>query len=406
MIVRILSLLAFLFATVLSVSAQTRDEIVIGAIGPFSGPGSANGIDLRQGLEFALQEINAEGGIEIDGKKRKVVVLFEDSQARPEVGLSAAQKLILRDKVDIVIGDMFSSSVALAIMDFVADSNKVMLTGNPVSQEIAKKIASDLKRYGNVWKFMFNADAFATSTYETINYLLAQKAISAPNKTIAHISEETDYGKSQVEMLNAIFKKNGWNVVSTDFIPSGNSDFYPQLSKLRSVKPDVIVSSITALNSGAALVKQMKEQGVAGFHFGIFYPSRPEFLKAAGKAAEGLVHAPLYFDPVNDPKGKEFDAKMRPFAKKDVSTSHFFGYCNGRLLFDAIKRAGSVETKSLSKALSETDFRCLQIRWVFRPDDHSPVMGPQHFAVPSAQIQDGGWHAIWPETLATSKYRP
>lgn len=387
-------------------ASHAAEPIVIGALGPFSGPGSSNGIDLRQGWEFAIDEVNKAGGLEVAGSRRPIKVIFEDSQARPEVGLGAAQKLLMRDNVEVLVGDMFNSSVTLAIMDLASESKRVMLTGNPVSQEIAKKIASDKTKYADIWKFMFNADAFAQTTFATVTGLIEQKLVSAPNKTILHLSEETDYGKSQVEMLNAVFKPAGWTIVGTEFIPSGTSDFYPQLAKVRALKPDLIISSITALNSGAALVKQMKEQAVPGLHFGIFYPSRPEFLKAAGTAAEGLVHSPLFFDPVSNPKHKELNDKLHPFVKKDVSTSHVFGYCNALVLMDAIKRAGTTEYKKLSAAMADTDFSCTIGRWKFNPADHSPVMGADFLAVPAGQIQDGKWRAIWPESVATAKYRP
>ncbi len=394
------------FLAAFSTSAFAADPIVIGAIGPFSGPGSSNGVDLRQGWEFAISEIEKAGGLEFDGQRRPIKVIFEDSQGKPEVGMSAAQKLLLRDNVEVLVGDMFSSSVTIALMDLAADSKRVMLTGNPVSQEIAKKIASDKTKYAHIWKFMFNADAFAQTTFQSLNGLIDQKLVSMPKKTIVHLSEETDYGKSQVEMLNELFKPAGWTVLATEYIVPGNSDFYPQLAKIRALKPDLIISSMTALNSGAALVKQMKEQEIPGFHFGIFYPSRPEFLKAAGSAAEGLVHSPLFFDPLNNPKHKALHDRILPFVKKDVSTSHIFGYCNALILMDALKRANTTEYRKLSAAMGASDFECTIGRWKFNPTDHSPVMGADFLSVPAGQVQNGTWRAIWPPSVATSKFRP
>ncbi len=387
-------------------SAVSANEITVGAIGPLTGPGSTNGIDYKQGWEFAADLINKEGGLLVNNERRKLRVIFEDSQGKPEVGLGAVQKLILRDNVDVIVGDMFSSSVTLGIMDSVSEAKKVMLTGSPVSQEIPRKIASNLSKYAGVWKFMFNADAYATTTFETIKDLIDRKLVAAPNKTLLHLSEETDYGKSQVEMLNALFKPAGWTVVGTEFIPPGSADFYPQLSKIRVVKPDVIISSITALNSGAALVNQMKELAIPSFHFGIFYPSRPEFLASAGASAEGLVHSPLFFDPDGNAKHKELNDRIRPVVKKDVSTGHVFAYCNAMVLTDAIKRAGTTTYDKLSAALGETDYACTIGRWKFTKNDHSPEMGADFLAVPAGQVQDGKWRAIWPASVATSKYRP
>lgn len=389
-------------AATLPAHAQT---VKIGAIGPFTGPGANTGLEIRKGWEAVVDEVNKAGGLDLNGKKHKLEVLFEDSQSRPEVGMSAAQKLLGRDNVDVLVADMFASSVALAVMELMSSHNKIMFTGNPVSAEISRKIKSDPKKYANVWKFNFSTDAFADTTFQTISGLIADKSVRAPNKTIAYISEESDYGKSQVEAMDAVFKPAGWKVVSSDFISLGQADFYPQISKLRSLKPDVLISNITVANSGAALVRQIREQGLGSFHVGVFYPSRAEFLKAAGKDAEGLVHTPLFYDPSN-PRHQPLRDKLKAFTVSEPSTNHVWGYCNAKVLLDALQRAGSTEPAKVNAAFLKSDYNCVIGRWAFRAEDHSPRVGPDFLVIPAAQIQDGKWRSIWPPNVATSKYRP
>lgn len=387
-----------------AVQAQT---IKVGAIGPFTGPSANTGLEIRKGWEAVVTEVNNGGGLDLAGKKHKISVIFEDSQSRPEVGMSAAQKLLGRDNVDLLVADMFASSVALAVMELVPSFNKIMITGNPVSAEISKKIASDPKKFANVWKFNFNTDAYAATTIETISGLIKAGSIKAPNKTVAYISEDNDYGKSQVQALNAVFQPAGWKVVSSDFMPPGSADFYPQLSKLRGMKPEVLISNLTVANSGAALVRQLREQQLGSFHFGIFYPSRAEFLKAAGKDAEGLVHAPLFFDPANNPKHAQLRDRLKVLmGGQEPSTNHVWGYCNAKILLDAVGRAGTTEAAKVNEAFLKTDYDCVIGRWAFQAENHSPKMGPDFLSIPAAQIQDGKWIAIWPPKVATGKYRP
>jgi branched-chain amino acid transport system substrate-binding protein len=385
-----------------SVQAQT---VKIGAIGPFTGPGANTGLEIRKGWEAAVDEVNKAGGLDMNRKPRKLEVLFEDSQSRPEVGMSAAQKLLGRDNVDVLVADMFVSSVALAVMELVAGFNKIMFTGNPVSSEISRKIKSDPKKYANVWKFNFNTDAFADTTFQTVSGLVANGSVKAPNKTVAYISEESDYGKSQAEAMNGVFLPGGWKVVSSDFIALGTADFYPQLSKLRALKPDVLISNITVANSGAALVRQLREQALPSFHVGVFYPSRAEFLKAAGKDAEGLVHTPLFYD-INNPRHQPLREKLKAFVGSEPSTNHVWGYCNAKVLLDALQRAGTTEAAKVNAAFLKTNYDCTIGRWQFKADDHSPKVGPDFLVIPAAQIQDGQWRSIWPPNVATSKYRP
>ena len=398
-------------AAALSIAAATpavaQNTVKIGAIGPLTGPAATSGIAMRKAWEFVANEANAQGGIMVDGKMKKIEVLFEDSQSRPEVGVSAAQKLLTRDNVDILVGELFHSHVTLAIMEVSpAFPNKFFFTGQPVSQEIARKIASDKKKYANYWKFSFNADAYADTTFQTIQWLIAEGKVKAPNKTFGFITEETDYAKSNIEFMRKLFEPAGWKMAGQELVPIGHADFFPQLSKLRAAPPDVLITIFTSPNAGAAVAKQMREQGVKPFHFAIFYPTLREFITAAGPAAENLVYSPLLFDPQNNPKHKEVADRMKPFLGIETSADHAFGYCNGLVLFDAIKRAGSTEVAKLSDAMAKTDYQCMLGRWVFNLDNHSPRVGPEYFAVPAAQIQDGQWKAIWPSTVATSTYRP
>src|SRR5690606_9667865 len=119
--------------------AASAADITIGVIGPLSGPAANSGISMRQAYEAAAAQVNKDGGIEIDGEKSEIKLIFEDSASRPEMGVSAAQKLLTRDNVDILVGDTISSSVTLALMEVAPSFGKFMMSGQPVSIEIAKK---------------------------------------------------------------------------------------------------------------------------------------------------------------------------------------------------------------------------------------------------------------------------
>lgn len=404
---RILSLAfaATLVGAALAMPAAAAD-ITIGAIGPLSGPAANSGISMRQAYEAAAKQVNEAGGIEIDGEKKNVKLIFEDSASRPEMGVSAAQKLLTRDNVDILVGDMMSSSVTLALMEVAPSFGKFMMSGQPVSIEITKKIKSDPERFGNFWKSSFNSDAYADAIFNSVQDLIKKGAVKAENKTIAFVVEDTDYGKSNVEYTRPLFEKAGWKVSFSETVPLGYADFYPQLSKLRGDEPDVLVSIFTSVNSGIALVKQIKEQGLKSLHLAVYYPIRPEFLQGAGAAANGLLWTPLFFDPVNNPKHKEFAEMFKKLSGVDGNGDHAQGYCQMSMLLDNIKKAGSIEPAKLSEAFAKTDFKCVIARLAYDTKTHTPKIGPDYFPVPVAQIQDGVSFAIWPETTATSEFKP
>src|SRR5690606_15068561 len=162
--------------------------------------------------------------------------------------------------------------------------------------------------------------------------------------------------------------------------------------------------NITVANSGAALVRQIREQGLSSFHVGVFYPSRAEFMKAAGKDAEGLVHTPLFYDADN-PLHQPLRQKLKQLTGAEPSTNHVWGYCHAKVLRDALQRAGSTEPAKVNAAFLKSDYDCTIGRWAFKADDHSPRVGQDYLVIPAAQIQDGKWRSIWPPKIATSKYR-
>ena len=387
-------------------TATSAAEIKIGVIGPLSGPAAQSGISIRQGYEVAANEINKNGGIKVDGEQKTIKLLFEDSASRPEVGASAAQKLLGRDNVDILIGDSIASSVTMAVMDVVPSFGKFAMSGEPISIDIAKKIQADPKRFANFWKGDFNSDAYADAVFESVKETINEGNFKPAQKKIAFVVEDTDYGKSNAEYMSKLFEKDGWTVSSNEVVALGYADFYPQIAKLRANEPDLIVSVFTAVNSGIALVKQIQEQDLKSLHMAVYYPIRPEFLAGVGSAADGLLWIPLSFDPVNNKEHKAFGEEFKKLTKMEANGDHTQGYCQMKMLTDNIKVAGTVEPTKLSEAFAKSDTKCVVGRFVYDTVLHTPRIGADYLPVPVAQIQSGTSFAIWPSTVATAKYKP
>ena len=129
------ALFAVLVIIFIVIQPKKEPEVIkIGAILPLTGDASIYGSALKEGLDLALEEINTKGGI--IGKK--VVVIYEDSQADPKVAVSAINKLINIDKVKIILGEMFSS-VTLAIAP-IAQKSQVVLISPTVSAEAVPNV--------------------------------------------------------------------------------------------------------------------------------------------------------------------------------------------------------------------------------------------------------------------------
>ncbi|MDF2234753.1 ABC transporter substrate-binding protein [Albimonas sp. CAU 1670] len=377
------------------------DDLKIGVIGPLSGPAAVSGLSMQQAYQARVDKLNAEGGVTLDGEPAQIELIFEDSASRPEQGVSAAQKLLTRDDVDILIGDSIASSVTLAVMEVSASYGKFTMSGQPVSIEISKKVAAQPDRFANFWKTGFNSDNYGATLWETVQMMIADGTIEAGDKKVAFIVEDTDYGKSNMEYAAPLFDEGGWTVASSETVSLGYADFYPQISKLRGDAPDVLISVFTSVNSGVALVKQLAEQGVETPHLAIYYPIRSEFLEGAGEQANGLLWSPLLFDAVNNPRHAEFSTMYEALAGNPANGDHALGWCQMDLLLGNLAKAGTAEPAALSAAFKDTDYSCVVGRYVFDPETHSPLGGADYLPAPTAQIQDGVSYAVWPKNQAT-----
>lgn len=405
---RIAGTVIFLVGVLVSGPArgQAPAEVRIGATVPLTGPAAEAGVAMRQAMEMAGEEINARGGVKLGDRRARLKVLFEDNQSKPEVGVSGGEKLITRDKVHYLISDTFHSSVTMATMELAPKYNIPVVSAQPVSEEIVKKVLSNKERYRYYWKGDFGSTAYANAVFGTVQWLIERKQLSPTSKTVAFLVEDTDYGRSNAERARDLFQAIGWRGVAMETVPIGHTDFYPQLGKIRATNPDVLMTVFTALSSGVALAKQFAELGLKPLHMAIYYPIRPEFIPQAGKASEGLLWAPLAFDPESVAHQKEFGRKIRAKFNVVPTSDHGYGYDAIYNAVDAIERAGSVEPAKVIEAVAKLDRKGVIGRYQFDQRLQQAKDGPDFIPVPTAQIQGGKNIIVWPEAMAAGKYAP
>lgn len=380
----------------------------IGITAPLTGAAAEAGTAIRQGAMMAAEEINAKGGIQIaGGQKVTLELLFEDAQSKPEVGVSVAEKLLGRDKVNFLVGDAFASSVTMAIMELAPRYPEIpFMSWEPVSGAITAKVKQDTAKYANYWKGDFDSTGYARTVFSTIKFLVEGGQLKPKTKTVAFVVEDTDYGRSNANDAKALFEGDGWTSVALETVPLGHTDFYPQLNKLKGLNPDVVVTVYTALASGVAFVKQYQEVGLTAAHMAIYYPIRPEFAEQAGSAADGLLWTPLNFAPDLIPSQKAMADNIKAKYNVSATSDHGSGYDGLMLIAEAIKKAGSVEGKKVNEAMGQTDYKGILGRYVFDPQGHNAKDGPDFMPIPTAQIQNGKNALVWPTNVASGQYVP
>ncbi|ESR26942.1 ABC transporter substrate-binding protein [Lutibaculum baratangense] len=381
--------------------AQAED-VTIGAIGPLTGPAANSGEAHRQGLELAVKEWNEGQGDYATENRFQVNFVMEDSNSKPEVGISAAQRLITRNSADLIIGDTLHSHVTLALMEMAPQYNVPILSSEPVSSVIADKVLSDPERFKLYWKGNWNSDGYGIAVHDFYAWAFENGVVPEGDKKIAFVVEDTDYGIANAEKIGELFEGDGWTVVATETVPTATTDFYPQLSKLRDLDPDVLVSVFTVVPSGVSFVRQLGEQALEASHLAIYYPTKPEFMEQAADIAEGMYWASLQFSPEITPAHKEFSDRMEAAFGVPANYSHAHAYCTMVIALRAIDEAGGTDPEAVAEKLGATDYECLLGRFQFG-DDHAIQSGPDFIPVPVAQIQEGQNQLIWPENVATSE---
>lgn len=330
------SFLAAFFLGALGV-AHAQDTIKVGVIQPLTGSVADNGHAFVNGARLAVARQNAAGGVL--GKQVELVV--EDGQCQPANSVSAAQKLIERDKVPVLVG-AFCSSATAAVMPVAEKYRIPLLTG------VSSK--ADLTDKG--MKYFFRSAETDRLMSITFSKILADKLHL---KNVAYIGVNDDWGRGSVEDFAAQLEKLGVKTVMKEYYEHGATDYYTLLTKLAASKADgVFVAAET--QDGSILVKQLKELGLKTKLFGVGSWTTPEFIHLAGAASEGIYAAVPYASSIPSEGNKDFVQRYDTAYKTKPGKYSAAGYNALNIVMQAIGRAGKAEPQAIRDAMYKTDY--------------------------------------------------
>lgn len=323
-----------------------QGPIRIGLSGPFSGPAASAAEWEKWGVDQAVEEINAAGGL--IGRKVEVVTL--DNRCNPTEGANTARKLI-QDKVTAIIGG-HCSSATLAMMPIVQEGKVPMVTGVSSSPKIGELSGAG----GNTFMFRFSPDDLRMA--QGLTEYLGQKKLF---KTVAVIGEDSDFGRGGAATFAPLAQKAGMNIVSTDFAPQMTPDFTPLLTRVAQRRPDAIALFMLGGDS-LNLVRTALQMGMK-----IPYTGRAELggknlevIEAGGM--EGSVSAWTYSPDIDSPANKKFAAVMLQKHKIPATLQSWAGYDSVQLIAQAIRDAKSDDAVKVRDALAKVKITALHGR--------------------------------------------
>ena len=336
--------LALAVAVILGVGAAgaaTGKEFVIGYVTPETGRGAKLGESHKRGAAMAVDEINAKG--DVAGGKLKVI--FADGKCTPVEAANAAERLIVRDKVDVLMGENCSSAT-LAMLKAVAEHKVPLVVPTSTAPAIT---ACDAPTKGYVFRLVPTNDLLAA---QLAKYILDERRF----KQIAVI---TDVGNDWSVTLRDAFlreaKRRGIELTGNESVQGTEVDFYSLLQKVKAKQPEAVFMNVM-INQGPPIVRQAHEIGLKAQLFSAQGLSTADMERTAGREAEGMVALAFYHPENPDPLSQEFTrnyAKRYPGMKPDHYDVQPYDAIH--VIADALGRAGGDKAKFLPALASTKD---------------------------------------------------
>ncbi|MGH7277581.1 MAG: ABC transporter substrate-binding protein [Candidatus Rokuibacteriota bacterium] len=358
-------------------TAQQGEPIKIGVIQPLSGPVAASGNYVRMGAEIGRDWINGRGGV----LGRQIQLLIEDNKSDPKEAATAAEKLIVRDKVPVIMG-AWGSSMTLAAMP------KLEEYGVPMVVETSS--AASVTKRGNPWVFRISPP----SEMEALG--LAQYVDKLGIKQADFLAVNTDWGRGAVGAFGDMLKKKGAAVGTAEFMDQAATDMNAQITKIKNTGGDTLFLT-TAVEQITLVLKQAQEQRLGRKVITTGGSSSPtQLIKQAGPAAEGSYHIVFFMPwfPEAMPDGRlakafvaEWDKRGHPF---EGLTEGFRGHDGIATIAEAVHIAGKDDPKAIREALWKV--RLMGVNGPIKFEKDGPAGKESGQSQPSifvVQIKDG-----------------
>jgi branched-chain amino acid transport system substrate-binding protein len=346
-------------------AAQAQEKLKIGIVATLSGPPAVLGQQLRNGFNLAVKTLGGKLG----GREAEAIVA--DDELKPDVAVSKVKALVERDKVDFVVGPIFSNILA-AIMKPATEGGAILISPNAGTSNFAGKDC--------------NPNFFVTSYQNDQVFGVSGKyAQEAGIKKVFLMAPNYQAGKDALAGFKAFFKGE---VVDEVYVPLNQLDFATELAKIATAKPDAIYVFLPG-GMGVSFVKQFRQAGLADkVTFLSAFTVDESTLPAQQDAALGFFGGANWAPDLDTPQNKAFVAAYEKEFGAVPATYAFQAY-DAALLIDSAVRAvrGNLANKdALRAAMMKADFKSLRGGFKFNTN-HYPIQ--DFYLVKVAKRADG-----------------
>jgi branched-chain amino acid transport system substrate-binding protein len=362
---RLFVAVAVLVVSVWGTQAQTQDKLKIGVIATLSGPPAVLGQQLRNGFELAVKQLGGKLG------GREVEVLVQDDGLKPDVAVSKVKALVDRDKVDFVVGPIFSN-ILQAIMKPATEGGAILISPNAGTSNFAGKDC--------------NPNFFVTSYQnDQVHEVLGKYAQDSGIKKAFIMAPNYQAGKDALAGFKRYFKRA---ILDEVYVPLNQLDYSAELSKIAAAKPDAIFVFLPG-GMGVNFVKQFRQAGLADkVKFLSAFTVDESTLPAQKDAALGFFGGANWAPNLDNPQNKAFVAAYEKEYGAVPATYAFQAYDAALLIDSALKatKGDTTNKDALRAALKKADFQSLRGKFKFNTN-HYPIQ--DFYLVKVAKRPDG-----------------
>ena len=316
-------------------AATAQDTIKIGVVTDKVGPAKPYAEPALEGIVFGAAEINRKGGV----LGRKIELLVEDDQGRPDISAAMARKLV-------DAGAVFILSISLT----PATQQQQNVTMEAKTPQMTPMNSGD-----TLTTQLPNPYFWQTGPLGSIQIATLLSHARAKNlKRVALISDNSDLGQLLAKFFRAGLEKSGIQVVAEEVVPRGATTAEPQMQKIRAANPEAMFMAGVLTPENVLILKAHRQAGLKFPIHSSYNLSIPQYMTVAKGLLDGITFVDAY-DP-EKPEVKQFAADYFRGTGKQPYNINGYGYDGIMLVADAIRRAGSADKEKIRAAMQTTKY--------------------------------------------------
>lgn len=317
-------------------AAAAPTEWKVGAYLSLSGAETGFGTSTKEGIELAVEEVNAKGGV----KNKKIKIIFEDDKSNPQEASNKVLQLIDRDKVVALLGEVASSRSKAG--GIVANKKKIpMITPSSTNPDVTQ-----------VGPFVFRV-CFTDDVQGQMGARFVSEKLGKKKVAILYASDDL-YSSGLANEFRTEAKKLGLEVAIEKSFLKNETNFTTYLNEIKEAQPEMIYAPVY-YNAMVPVARQAKATGLSGSMFiGGDGWHDDSLVEGAGEEMEGAYFTNHYAPDMPSESSKEFVKKYSARFKHEPSSLAAQGYDAALLLADAIGRAKNDTPEAIRDAIAET----------------------------------------------------